>query len=41
MAISNASNGRSVRILVDARHPTIMRENTSIANATYTQPAKV
>ncbi len=33
-AISNASRTRLVRMLIDAFHPTIRRENTSVMNAT-------
>jgi len=36
-----ASNTRSVSFDIRARQPTIFRENTSIANATYTVPAQV
>jgi len=32
--MSRASSGRSVFIVLAAHHPTIIRENTSIANAT-------
>jgi len=39
--MSNASSGRSVFIEDAARQPTIILENTSIAKATYTNPAKV
>jgi hypothetical protein len=37
-ACSSASRARSLRSEVDARQPTIRRENTSMTNATYTNP---
>jgi hypothetical protein len=40
-AISNASSTSGVVILVAARQPTIIRENTSTTNATYTVPSQV
>ena len=39
--MSMASSTRSVSFDIRARQPTIFRENTSIANATYTVPAQV
>jgi len=41
IAISSASRGRSVRRWVASDQPTIMRENTSMTNATCTNPAQV
>jgi len=38
---SNASSARSLRSEVDARQPTIRRENTSTTTATYTNPRQV
>src|SRR5690349_18109726 len=41
MAISSASNARSVRNEFSTRQPTMKRLNTSITNATYTNPLQV
>ena len=41
MAISSASSARSERSDREACQPTIMREYTSMMNATYTQPVWV
>jgi hypothetical protein len=38
---SSASSARSLRREVDACQPTIRRENTSMTNATYTNPRHV
>ena len=40
-AFSKASRARSLLNEFDTRHPTILRENTSVTKATYTKPAKV
>src|SRR5699024_12245512 len=39
--ISSASRARSVRSDFDSCQPTTRRENTSMTNAAYTQPANV
>jgi hypothetical protein len=39
--MSMASSTRAVSFDMLARQPTILRENTSIANATYRVPAQV
>jgi len=41
MACSRASSARSVLREVQARRPTITLENTSMTNATYTNPDQV
>jgi hypothetical protein len=41
IAISNASNARSARNVVEVRQPMIRLENTSVTNAVYTNPDQV
>ena len=41
MACSRASKARSVRNELETRHPTILREKTSMTKATYTKPRQV
>ena len=41
IACSSASSARPVSNDVEARHPTMRRENTSVTNATYTNPTRV
>jgi hypothetical protein len=41
MAISNASRARSALKVLATRQPTMVRENTSVTNATYAKPDQV
>jgi len=41
LGISSASSTTSVRMDTDTRHPTMRRANTSMTNATYTNPLQV